>query len=65
MTAVTKQSDKVTSNGVKTTKHLLEPLYRKKQINFLANPIFQWFPYSIFFISSKLLNPENSLHFIC
>ena len=42
MTAVTIQSNKIVSNEVKDNKVLLEPSYRKKkQMNFLANPIYR------------------------
>ena len=42
MTAVTIQSDKMVSNEVKDNEALLEPSYRKNQMNFLANPIFKY-----------------------
>ena len=39
MTAVTIQPDKIVSNEVKDNYALLEPSYRKMQMNFLINPI--------------------------
>ena len=39
MTPVTIQSNKIVSNEVKDNEVLLEPSYRKKQMNVLANPI--------------------------
>ena len=39
MTAVTIQSNKIVSNEVKGNKVLLKPLYGKKRMNLLANPI--------------------------
>ena len=39
MTPVTIQSNKIVSNEVKDNEVLLEPSYRKKQMNVLANPV--------------------------
>ena len=39
MTPVTIQSNKIVSNEVKDNEVLLEPSYRKKPMNVLANPI--------------------------
>ena len=39
MTAVTIQSNKIVSNEVKDSEVLLEPSYRKNQVNFLATLI--------------------------
>ena len=39
MTAVTIQSKKIVLNEAKDNKALLKTSYRKKQMNFLANPI--------------------------
>lgn len=38
-TAVTVQSSKIVSNEVKDKQALLEPSYRKIQMNYLVNPI--------------------------
>ena len=39
MITVKIQSNKIVSNEVKDNKVLLEPSYRKKQMNVVANPI--------------------------
>ena len=41
MTAVTIRSNKIVSNEVEDKCLLLEPSYRKKPTNFLANPIYE------------------------
>ena len=40
-TAVTIQSNKIVLNEVKGNKAVLDPSYKKKQMNFLANPIYK------------------------
>ena len=39
MTAVTIQSNKIVSTEVQDNWALLQPPYRRKQMNFLANPV--------------------------
>ena len=42
MTAVKIQSNKIVLSEVKDNQALLEPSYRKKLMNFLANPVYAY-----------------------